>query len=44
MEKSKGGTFPLRLKIPQQRRDFHFSHRPGYNWLTSRLHLNKRNS
>jgi hypothetical protein len=34
MEKSKGRTFPLRLKIPQQRRDFHFSHRPGYDELT----------
>jgi hypothetical protein len=37
MEKSKGGTFPLRLEILQKRRDFHFSHRPGYNELTSRL-------
>src|ERR1019366_1428955 len=31
VEKSKGGTFPLRLEIPQERRDFHFSHRPGYD-------------
>jgi hypothetical protein len=31
VEKSKGGTFPLRLEIPQKRRDFHFSHRPGYD-------------
>jgi hypothetical protein len=28
VEKSKGGTFPLRLEIPQPRRDFHFFHRP----------------
>jgi len=34
MEKSKDGTFPLRLEIPQKRRDFHFSHRPGYEGLT----------
>jgi len=27
VEKSKGGTFPPRLEIPQARRDFHFSHR-----------------
>jgi hypothetical protein len=30
VEKSKGRTFPLHLKIPQPQRDFHFSHRPGY--------------
>jgi hypothetical protein len=24
VEKSKGGTFPLRLEIPQEQRDFHF--------------------
>src|SRR6266404_4417432 len=29
-EKSKSGTFPLRLEIPQPQRDFHFFHRPGY--------------
>ena len=29
VEKSNGGTFPLRLEIPQRRRDSHFSHRPG---------------
>jgi len=28
VEKSKSGTFPPRLEIPQERRDFHFSHRP----------------
>jgi hypothetical protein len=28
-EKSKSGTFPPRLEIPQERRDFHFFHRPG---------------
>jgi hypothetical protein len=28
-EKSKSGTFPPRLEIPQQRRDVHFFHRPG---------------
>ena len=27
VEKSKSGTFPPRLEIPQARRDFHFSHR-----------------
>jgi hypothetical protein len=26
-EKSKSGTFPLRLEIPQERRDSHFFHR-----------------
>jgi hypothetical protein len=31
VEKSRSGTFPLRLEIPQKRRDFHFSHRPGYD-------------
>ena len=31
VEKSKDGTFPLRLEIPQERRDSHFSHRPGYD-------------
>ena len=31
VEKSRTGTFPLRLEIPQERRDFHFSHRPGYD-------------
>jgi hypothetical protein len=34
VEKSKGGTFPLRLKIPQKRLDFHFSHRPDDDWFT----------
>jgi hypothetical protein len=29
VEKSKDGTFPLRLEIPQPRRDSHFSHRLG---------------
>ena len=29
VEKSKSGTFPLRLEIPQERRDSHFFHRPG---------------
>ena len=38
MEKSEGGTFPLRLEIPQKRRDFHFYHRPGYDELTFRFH------
>ena len=28
----KGRTFPLRLKILQQRQDFHFSHRPDDEW------------
>jgi hypothetical protein len=28
-EKSKSGTFPPRLEISQERRDFHFFHRPG---------------
>ena len=28
-EKSKSGTFPPRLEIPQERRDSHFFHRPG---------------
>jgi hypothetical protein len=28
VEKSKSGTFPPRLEIPQEGRDFHFSHRP----------------
>jgi hypothetical protein len=28
-EKSKSRTFPPRLEIPQQRRDFHFFHRSG---------------
>ena len=28
VEKSKSGTFPPRLEIPQGRRDSHFSHRP----------------
>jgi hypothetical protein len=27
-EKSKNGTFPPRLEIPQVQQDFHFSHRP----------------
>ena len=31
MEKSKGGTFPLRLEIPQRRRDSQFFHRPDYD-------------
>jgi hypothetical protein len=31
VEKSKDGTFPLRLEIPQERRDSHFSHRPGHD-------------
>ena len=31
VEKSRSGTFPLRLEIPQRRRDSHFSHRPGYD-------------
>ena len=44
VEKSKGGTFPLRLEIPQERRDFHFSHRPGYDELTFRFHPKQRNS
>jgi hypothetical protein len=30
VEKSKGRTFPLHLKLPQPQRDFHFFHRPGY--------------
>jgi hypothetical protein len=30
VEKSKSRTFPQHLKIPQPKRDFHFSHRPGY--------------
>src|ERR1019366_8052692 len=34
VEKSKGGTFPLRLEIPQERRDFHLFHRPGYDGAT----------
>jgi hypothetical protein len=37
VEKSKGRTFPLHLKIPQQQRDFHFSHRPGYGGEFFRL-------
>jgi hypothetical protein len=37
VEKSKGRTFPLHLKIPQVRRDFHFSHRPGYGGELFRL-------
>src|ERR1039458_9197312 len=28
VEKSKGGTFPLRLEIPQERRDFHYWNGP----------------
>jgi hypothetical protein len=28
VEKSKSRTFPPRLEIPQEQRDFHFSHRP----------------
>jgi hypothetical protein len=28
-EKSKSGTFPPHLEIPQERRDSHFFHRPG---------------
>ncbi len=31
VEKSKGGTFPLRLEILEKRPDFHFSHRPGHD-------------
>ena len=42
MEKSKGGTFPLRLEIPQRQRDFHFFHRPDYDGLTFRFHPDKK--
>src|ERR1019366_5885854 len=44
VEKSKGGTFPLRLEIPQERRDFHFSHRPGYDGETFRFYPDQKNS
>jgi hypothetical protein len=33
VKKSKSGTFPLRLEIPQGRRDSHLSHRSGGDGL-----------
>ena len=42
MEKSKSGTFSLRLEIPQRQRDFHFFHRPDYDGLTFRFHPDKK--
>ena len=37
VEKSKGGTFLPRLEIPQERRDFHFSHRRCGDYDESRF-------
>jgi hypothetical protein len=42
VEKSRGGTFSLRLEIPQRQRDFHFFHRPDYDGLTFRFHPAKK--
>src|ERR1019366_441729 len=39
----KGRTFPLRLRILQQRQDFHFSHRPD-DGCTFQFPLGTKNS
>jgi hypothetical protein len=44
VEKSNRGTFPLRLEIPQQQRDFALFPPPDYGGFTGSISRSNKNS